>query len=242
MATSLKDGYGISFNEWVLDNEIKNELRLLLIISSLSANKGFTNATNTYFAKLFNETEETISRKINKLLEKKYLTAEYEKTGSIIGSRKLRLTKISMAIDKNINGEKNNIDSIYNIYNNIDNKEEIKENNSNKLLLKEKKKKNCKNPPTLEEIENYILEKKYSVNPKTFYDYFNEGNWIDSEGKPVKNWKQKIITWENKNKNKTKVEFKRTIPQWFNQEIEENIENTEDDDFKDFIEDFRKKD
>ena len=50
-------------------------------------------------------------------------------------------------------------------------------------------------PPTLEEVEKYVLEKKLNVNAKNFYDYFTEGNWIDRNGNEVKNWKQKILTW-----------------------------------------------
>ena len=29
-----------------------------------------------------------------------------------------------------------------------------------------------------------------------FYDYFTTGNWVDSKGNKVRNWKQKFITWE----------------------------------------------
>jgi len=32
---------------------------------------------------------------------------------------------------------------------------------------------------------------------KQFYDFFDAGDWIDSKDKPVKNWKQKFITWES---------------------------------------------
>jgi hypothetical protein len=59
-------------------------------------------------------------------------------------------------------------------------------------------------PPTLKEIENYCKERKSPVNPKTFFDYFNEGNWIDSKGNKVKSWKQKVITWENREKNQNR--------------------------------------
>lgn len=51
-------------------------------------------------------------------------------------------------------------------------------------------------PPTLEEVMDYVRQRGCDVDPKKFYDYFSEGGWIDSEGKPVRNWKQKIITWE----------------------------------------------
>ena len=53
-------------------------------------------------------------------------------------------------------------------------------------------------PPTLEDIKAYVKEKGYDVDPKGFFDYFTVGDWKDSQGKPVKNWKQKIITWANK--------------------------------------------
>lgn len=55
-------------------------------------------------------------------------------------------------------------------------------------------------PPTLEEIQAYINDKKLNVNANKFYQYFNEGNWVDSKGNKVKNWKQKLLTWDNKNK------------------------------------------
>lgn len=55
-------------------------------------------------------------------------------------------------------------------------------------------------PPTLAEIQEYISTMNLNVDPQAFYDYFtapdSEGRtWIDSEGKPVRNWKQKIQTW-----------------------------------------------
>lgn len=59
-------------------------------------------------------------------------------------------------------------------------------------------------PPTLEQITEYCNSRNSIVNPQTFYDYFTSGedpdtHWIDSKGNPVINWKQKFITWENKN-------------------------------------------
>lgn len=50
-------------------------------------------------------------------------------------------------------------------------------------------------PPTLDEIKKYINEKELKVDGLHFYNYFTEGNWIDSKGDKVKNWKQKLLTW-----------------------------------------------
>ena len=51
-------------------------------------------------------------------------------------------------------------------------------------------------PPTLEEVQAYAKERGREDLAKKFFDYFEAGNWHDSEGKPVKAWKQKFITWE----------------------------------------------
>ena len=51
-------------------------------------------------------------------------------------------------------------------------------------------------PPTLEEVCEYCKQRKNNVDPDRFWDYFNESGWIDSQGNPVRNWKQKVITWE----------------------------------------------
>jgi len=65
-------------------------------------------------------------------------------------------------------------------------------------------------PPTLEEVKKYITEKGYSISPQRFYDYFQEANWIDSKGNKVRNWKQKIITWQSyeEKKKQSKIDGK----------------------------------
>lgn len=51
-------------------------------------------------------------------------------------------------------------------------------------------------PPSLDDVKEYVAEKGYDVDPATFYNFFTEGSWKDSKGQPVRNWKQKIITWQ----------------------------------------------
>lgn len=90
----IEEGYSICLNEWALDRRIKNELGLLLIISSLCAAEGHCFANNKYFADLFGADETTISKKIKFLIECGYLNVEYEKRGAEIIGRYLRLAKI----------------------------------------------------------------------------------------------------------------------------------------------------
>ena len=81
--------------------------------------------------------------------------------------------------------------------------EEIREE-KNILSAAEPPKKKQFVPPTLEEVREYCLQRKSGVDPVRFWEYFDTGGWKDSEGKPVRNWKQKMITWETHSKEKGK--------------------------------------
>lgn len=60
-------------------------------------------------------------------------------------------------------------------------------------------------PPTLEEVIAYCKERNSPVDPKQFYDFFKEGKWVDSKGQKVRNWKQKLLTWEKYQANRIHV-------------------------------------
>lgn len=74
----------------------------------------------------------------------------------------------------------------------------ISEDKSPDIFQKKKTTEKSFTPPTLEEVKAYIAERGCAavVDAKKFFDYFETGGWHDSEGKPVRNWKQKLITWE----------------------------------------------
>ena len=56
--------------------------------------------------------------------------------------------------------------------------------------------------PSREEVREYVKERKSSVDPDRFFDFYETGGWKDSKGKPVVNWKQKLISWEQREKPK----------------------------------------
>ena len=53
--------------------------------------------------------------------------------------------------------------------------------------------------PTMQEINEYQQDKCPSVDSNTFFEYYDSNDWQDKNGKPVKNWKLKMLTWHNKN-------------------------------------------
>lgn len=61
-------------------------------------------------------------------------------------------------------------------------REDIKESKKKKFI-----------PPNVDEVIAFFIEKGYSGDAgREAFDYYAEANWHDSEGKPVKNWKQKM--------------------------------------------------
>lgn len=63
-------------------------------------------------------------------------------------------------------------------------------------IEKEKSKSKKFTPPTLEEVKAYVQERNSSVDPVKFWTYYDTGGWKDAKGNSVKNWKQKLLTWE----------------------------------------------
>lgn len=72
---------------------------------------------------------------------------------------------------------------------------------SHPIAIKEKKKKGKKStkavvfvPPTLEDVKAYFRENGYSEEKAVeAFRYYDVANWHDGTGKPIKNWKQKMI-------------------------------------------------
>lgn len=199
----MKDGYAICLNEWALDKEIKNELGLLLIISSLCAEKGFCWASNEYLANLFDIDEAQISKKIAKLVKRGYLSVTYQKRGTEIISREIRLAEIQTTDVKIDNGPMSKLttDHCQNSQPTVVKNDKYNNTSINNTSINKKentKKKKAFQPPTLEEVEAYVKEKGLNVNAKKFIDYYEATEWRDTKGNRVLSWKGKAQTWDNR--------------------------------------------
>ena len=61
-------------------------------------------------------------------------------------------------------------------------------------------------PPTEKEVVDYFKEKGYKeISGKKAFEYYDAAEWSDSNGKPIKNWKQKMIGIWFKDENKAPV-------------------------------------
>ena len=115
------------------DNRLTDSEKLLYAeITALSNKYGYCIASNGYFAKLYNVTKVTISRRISKLTKNNYLHIETIKKGEQIVQRKLYpLTQNIRGINTNDNTPINNFDNTP--INNFDNtpiNTNVKDNNT----------------------------------------------------------------------------------------------------------------
>ena len=152
--------------------------------------------SNTMLCALTGIDRRTLDRVRNELIQKGYI--EYKKgTGNQAG------TYLIVQFDTQ-NVIQNDIQNGTQMSHNMTTLDKQK----HKLNNKESKKKNLEKfiAPSLDDIKKYVLEKQLNVDADKFYNYFTEGNWVDSKGNKVKNWKQKILTWNGYSNNGKKEE------------------------------------
>ena len=56
-------------------------------------------------------------------------------------------------------------------------------------------------PPTLKEVSAYCRELNSKIDPQQFIDYYTANGWVQGKGKPIKDWKAAVRTW-NRRENK----------------------------------------
>lgn len=54
-------------------------------------------------------------------------------------------------------------------------------------------------PPTLDEVKAYCSERNNHVDAERFVDYYSANGWVQGKGKPIKDWKACVRTWERGN-------------------------------------------
>ena len=62
-------------------------------------------------------------------------------------------------------------------------------------------------PPTFEEVRDYCLERRNSIDPETFIDFYESKGWMVGKNK-MKDWKACIRTWEKHDKGNSKTQYR----------------------------------
>lgn len=181
---------------WITEDLSIQEKIILVEIDSLETQDKGCYASNKYFSDFFKLSTQRVSQIIQILNEKGYIKIDYIKDGKAIKERQIRICKppypeVSNIFDRGIKYSRGGYQENFK-ENNINNNKDKKENIKRKSFIK----------PTLEDIQEYCKQRGNNVNAKTFYDYYNANNWKDKDGKRVKSWKQKVITWERYDNNK----------------------------------------
>ena len=78
-------------------------------------------------------------------------------------------------------------------------KENIYETIVSPIFSKDSKKKRFEKP-TFEEVEAYIREQDYDIDPHTFFDYYEACGWTVGKNKPMKDWKASVRYWVSSRK------------------------------------------
>ena len=86
----------------------------------------------------------------------------------------------------------------------LNNKELITKELNNKQYKENAKRKFSK--PTLEEINQYCLERNNGINAEAFYDFYESKDWYVGKNK-MKDWKACVRTWERREETKAKPRF-----------------------------------
>lgn len=190
---------------WMLtDLNLKgNELIIYACIYgfSQSENQAFSGSLQ-YLADWTNSTKQGVIKALKSLVEKDYIEKEdYYING--VKFVKYYSTKFNGVLNKVDEGIKQSLPGgvQQSLPNNIGLNNIVDKKDNNIIMAKNKKNKQFK-PPTLEEVAEYCKSRKNNVDPKKFFDYYEAAEWVDAKGVKVRNWKQKVITWE-RNDNKS---------------------------------------
>lgn len=72
-------------------------------------------------------------------------------------------------------------------------------------------------PPSLEDLQHYILSRRNGIDPLAFYDFYQSKGWKVGNTKMV-DWQAAVRTWERRQPKTVQQDFmsKRTSRDWAN--------------------------
>lgn len=88
--------------------------------------------------------------------------------------------------------------------------------------------------PSVAEVSAYISESGYTIDPTAFVDFYDSVGWKIGKGKPMKDWKAAVRTWERREKQPPKgqrnVTRAEARPGQFQYDNDDDVIEIDDDD------------
>ena len=135
---------------------------------------------------------DSLSKYIRQLVDNGYLLVEQVKENGRFSHNIYTLPDVKLPCPKISDTEDTEYGKMDTKNNNSKNNKEFKIN-SNDIGETQKRKRFV--PPTLEEVKEYCLERKNSVDAERFIDYYTSKGWVVGKSK-MKDWKAAVRTWE----------------------------------------------
>ena len=58
-------------------------------------------------------------------------------------------------------------------------------------------------PPSVDEVRAYCQERGNHIDPQRFVDFYTANGWTQGRGKPIKDWRAAVRTWEGRDTGRT---------------------------------------
>ncbi len=159
-------------------------------ITALCSKEGFCWASNEYFANLYEVSHKTISLWIRVLKYNNFI--DYK-----LSQNYLRKIYIVMGVLQKGNGGITKMTR--GVLQKGNNSNTVNNTDSNTI-----KKRVAFAPPSLEEVKKYCEERKNTINPQSWIDFYESKGWMIGKNK-MKSWKAAVRTWEGRERQENKI-------------------------------------
>lgn len=192
--SKVKNEQYIHISGWMVNElELKgNELLVYAIIYGFSqAENQVFNGSLKYLADWTNSTKQGVIRCLKSLTEKGFIKKEDEYINGVKFC-KYYATELNTLLNKVAQGMQQSLigggkQSLPNI---ID-----KDNANDNSIINYRGAASRFQPPTVEEVRAYCIERKNSVDANRFVDFYTANGWMVGKNK-MKDWKAAVRTWE----------------------------------------------
>ena len=64
-------------------------------------------------------------------------------------------------------------------------------------------------PPSVLEVSEYCIERNNGLDAEAFVDYYTANGWVQGQGKPIKDWRACVRTWEKRKRQNSQLPEKK---------------------------------